>query len=228
MVLALAFAMSLGLALPASAVTTTWNFSNGSVDTDLGSAGTVFNSTDTLTNLTAQGFAFNSGGGFAAGDPMNLRQSAEGLGIKGGGTSGCATNDIDQCAPTEFLRLLLPTANWDPISVTLTTSNVDIVNNWEIYGDNDGDFFNGATLLASGGFTTSLQTILLGGITPFQFVYIKPPVEADCTDLNCLAGHNDAFRVAHFVGQVPEPGTLLLLGAGLAGLAGSGFVRRRR
>ena len=81
-VLTLVFAMSLALALPASAVTTTWNFTGGPGDVNLGNAGTVFTATDNVTQLTAQGFAFNSAPiyGVSAGNALDLHLNAQGLG----------------------------------------------------------------------------------------------------------------------------------------------------
>jgi hypothetical protein len=204
--LALAIGMTVALSVPAHAVTT-WNFGGSG-----GVLGTTqaFTATDTVTQLTAAGFLF------AGGTPLPLHQNLKGLGIVGG-----CTNDISACGAVEFLRLEFGSAAWDPVSITFenigdTTNAGDA---WVVFGDNDGNISNGATLLASGDATGNVNrqlTVLFAGVTPFQFLYIMPAAGAPGSD----------FRVSQVVGELPEPGTLLLLGTGL--LALSGVARRRR
>ena len=209
---ALAVGLTLSSAIPAHALTT-WDF--GGTGGVLGTTH-VFTATDTVTPLTAAGFSFASGAALA------LHQDLKGLGIAGG-----CTTDISACGAIEFLRLEFGSAAWIPVSVTLERlfdNGVSTGDPWVVFADNDGNLFDGATRLASGNSTGSLNrqlSVLFPAVAPFQFLYLMPELGASGSD----------FRVAQVVGdlpapvnKVPEP-TTLWFGIGVLALGGVALRR---
>lgn len=90
------------------------------------------------------------------------------------------------------------------------------------YGGNNNQIFSSAPFLSSGG----LAFILSGGTTSYN-VYFQPGVgyfECSSASTPCQT-FGSGTPVRFSLTEVPEPGTLMLLGSGLVGLAG---IARRK
>jgi len=90
------------------------------------------------------------------------------------------------------------------------------------YGGNNNEIFSSAPFLTTGG----LAFVLSGGTTDYN-VYFDPGVgyfECSSASTPCQT-FGSGTPVQFSLTEVPEPGTLMLLGSGLVGLAG---IARRK
>jgi len=141
------------------------------------------------------------------------------------GSGGGDINELDNAGPDELIRLTLADGyDW----VNAWISSLDTQEHGQIWYTNtpslSGALASFATLLTSfqaGGSTVEFQLPITGPAASAKYLYFIPGVYPPDTSLD-----ND-YLVWKVEVQVPEPATLFLLGAGLAGLAALIRTRQR-
>jgi hypothetical protein len=141
------------------------------------------------------------------------------------GSGGGNTNELDNAGPDEMIRLTLADGyDW----VNAWISSLDTSEKGQLwYTDtpslsaNLGSFATLLTSFQAGGSTVEFQLPVTGLAASAKYLYFIPGASPPDTS-------TDNDYLVWKVEVVPEPATLLLLGAGLAGLAALALKRQRR
>jgi len=210
-------------ATAASAAVSTWDFRSGNLLPNVIPQGSAFVAND--------GKVLTAASGLISGGSADLTQSLFGLGVCSGLPDQCAQVDTVEgflydlfgAAQDEYIILALPTDRWQAVSIVvdLVTPILNGTDTIQVFGTND--FVGFESLLAGG--IAALGTNIGGFAYEIEFGPVDPFQYYVFTTNNPTGPDNDGYSLAGFVGQVPEPASIALLGAGLLGI---GVIGRRR
>jgi hypothetical protein len=195
----------------------------------------TFNGTDpggvqefSATGAPLQAYSFASMG-IASCSPAGLVLGGSGNLTVGCGNAGTQTVVLNPTGTGSIVRTLSQVSGSDELYYDPTTGNVFVtgVNAAgdrviDVYSDATGALLQSIDLTALGAGTSNLHSVAVDPLNNDIFVPLTG-TSAGITDALCPGG-----CVAVFAENVPEPASLALLAAALAGVVGASGVMRRR